>query len=144
MSETPRDREEPGEFLRRHPLPGRPDVSEQAQYGGDVNFNDGFTDWPHPALTRLAVEVLYMEFLSRVPGTMTPQEQAVDTALGAMHEMLWAKEMQAVADTGITSHYLVIRPLNLLCLPEPAQVAEIRDALATLVRYGLIAQPDGW
>jgi hypothetical protein len=97
---------------------------------------------PRAGVARMALEILWDELLNRVPGTLDPREQAVRSALNAMHEMLWEREMQAVAESGITVHYLVIRPLNPLNLPDPGQVAEIRDAMAVLVRHDMIAR--GW
>jgi hypothetical protein len=90
----------------------------------------------------MALEILWYELLNRVPATLGPREKAVKDALSAMHQLLRDKEMQAVAETGITPHYLVIRPLNPLNLPDPGQVTEIRDARAVLVRHDMIAC--GW
>jgi hypothetical protein len=98
---------------------------------------------PHAGAARMALEILWGELLNRVPSGLDPREKAVKDALSAMHQMLWDKEMQAVAETGITPHYLVIRPLNPLNLPGPGQVAEIRDAMAVLVRHDMIARGSG-
>jgi hypothetical protein len=100
-------------------------------------------EMPHPIVARMALEVLWRElFLTRTPGTLEPEEDAVEKALDAMHAMLWRKEMQAVADTALTAHYLVIRPINPLNMPGPEQAAEIAAAIATLERHDLVAR--GW
>jgi hypothetical protein len=96
---------------------------------------------PHPVVARLALEVLWQElFYTRVPGTLEPEEKAVEKSLDTMHAMLWRKEMQAVADTALTAHYLIIRPINPLHMPGPEETAEIAGAIATLERHGLIAR----
>jgi hypothetical protein len=98
---------------------------------------------PHPIVARMALEVLWRElFYTSVPGSLEPEEKAVEQALGAMHAMLWRKEMEAVADTALTAHFLIIRPVNPLHMPGPGETAEIAGAIATLERHGLIAR--GW
>jgi hypothetical protein len=97
-------------------------------------------EMPHPIVARMALEVLWREFTARVPGTLEPEEEAVDKALEAMHAMLWRKEMEAVASTALIAHYLVIRPINPLNIPGPEETAEIAAAIATLHRHDLIAR----
>ena len=95
---------------------------------------------PHPIVARMALEVLWQELMHRVPCTLEPEEEAVNAALEAMHAMLWRREMQAVADTALTAHYLIIRPINPLNMPGPEERAEIAAAIATLDRNDLIAR----
>ena len=57
-------------------------------------------DMPHPIAARLALEVLWQQFTSTVPGHLEPEEEAVNAAMRAMHAMLWRRERQAAADTG--------------------------------------------
>jgi hypothetical protein len=98
---------------------------------------------PHPIVARMALEVLWRElFYTSVPGRLEPEEEAVEKALSAMHRMLWRKEMEAVADTALTAHFLIIRPVNPMHMPGPDETAEIAGAIATLERHGLIAR--GW
>jgi hypothetical protein len=97
-------------------------------------------EMPHPIVARMALEVLWREFTSRVPGTLEPEEEAVDRALEAMHAMLWRREMRAVADTALIAHYLIIRPINPLNMPSPKVAAEIAAAIATLDRNDLVAR----
>jgi hypothetical protein len=97
---------------------------------------------PHPSVARMALEVLWREFTNRVPGTLEPEEEAVNKALEAMHSMLWRKEMQAVAGTALIAHYLIIRPVNPLNMPGPEETEEIKAAIAALDRNDLIAR--GW
>jgi hypothetical protein len=101
-------------------------------------------EMPHPIVARMALEILWRELeFTRVPGTpLAPEEEAVGKALDAMHAMLWRKEMQAVADTALIAHYLIIRPINPLNMPGPEEAAEIAAAIATLDRHDLIAR--GW
>jgi hypothetical protein len=94
----------------------------------------------HPIVARMALEVLWREFTTRVPGTLEPEEEAVVEALEPMHAMLWRKEMEAVAGTALIAHYLVIRPVNPLNMPGPEETAEIAAAIATLHRHDLIAR----
>jgi hypothetical protein len=102
----------------------------------------GEYEMPHPIVARMALEFLWREFNSSVPGTLEPEEEAVNKALEAMHAMLWRKEMQAVADTALIAHYLIIRPINPLNMPGPEETEEIKAAIATLDRNDLIAR--GW
>lgn len=98
-------------------------------------------EMPHPVVARMALEVLWRElFYTRIPGDLEPEEEAVEKVLEVMHEMLWRKEMKAVADTALTAHYLIIRPINPLHMPGPEETAEIAGAIATLERHGLIAR----
>jgi hypothetical protein len=98
---------------------------------------------PHPIAARMALEVLWHElFYDRVPGKLEPEEEEVEKRLYAMHEMLWRKEMQAVLDTALTAHFLIIRPINPLNMPGPEETVDIAAAIATLDRYDLIAR--GW
>lgn len=98
-------------------------------------------DMPHPIVARMALEMLWHEFTNRVPGTLEPEEEAVNRALGAMHAMLWRREMQAVAETSLIAHYLIVRPINPLNMPGPEEAAEIAAAIATLDRHDMIARP---
>jgi hypothetical protein len=97
-------------------------------------------EMPHPYVARMALEILWRELTNRVPGTLEPEEKAVDKALEGMHAMLWRKEMEAVADTALIAHYLIIRPINPLNMPGPEEAAEIAAAIATLDRNDLIAR----
>ena len=97
---------------------------------------------PHPIVARMALEILWREFeFTRDPRTpLEPEEEAVAGALDAMHAMLWRNEMEAVADTALIAHYLIIRPINPLNMPGPEETAEIAAAIATLDRNDLIAR----
>jgi len=117
-------------------------VTSAHEHGMPIPCPEETDGMPHAGIARMALEILYNELSRRIPGTLEPEEQAVKDSLTSMHRMLWDNEMKAVAETGITVHYLIIRPLNPINLPQPAQVAEIRDAIATLTRHGLIAR--GW
>jgi hypothetical protein len=114
---------------------------EPASRGVHISQSGGVEDEiPHPIVARMALEVLWREFTTRVPGTLEPEEEAVVEALEPMHAMLWRKEMEAVAGTALIAHYLVIRPVNPLNMPGPEETAEIAAAIATLHRHDLIAR----
>jgi hypothetical protein len=98
---------------------------------------------PHPIVARMALEVLWKElFANCVPGSLEPEEAAVEQNLYTLHEMLWRSEMEAVASTALTAHFLIIRPVNPLNMPAPEEAADIAAAIATLERHDLIAR--GW
>jgi len=67
---------------------------------------------PHPIAARMALEILWRELeFEHDPHTpLEPEKEAVAKALDAMHAMLWRKEMEAVAATALSAHYLIIRP----------------------------------
>jgi hypothetical protein len=96
---------------------------------------------PHPIVARLALEILWNQFVTTVPGELEPEEQAVNKALHDMHEMLWRREMEAVNHTALTAHYLIIRPVNPMNMPGPDETAAIAAAIATLDSHSLIARP---
>jgi hypothetical protein len=98
-------------------------------------------DMPHPIVARLAIEVLWQQLINTIPGQLTPEEERVDSALRAMHEMLWERERAAAAETGEYAHYIILRPLNPLNMPSPEEAAAIRDAIATFDRHDLLARP---
>jgi hypothetical protein len=98
-------------------------------------------DMPHPIVARLALEVLWQQLFNAIPGRLAPEEERVESALLAMHAMLWERERAAAAETGQYAHYIILRPLNPLNMPSPEEVAAIRDAIATLDRHDLIARP---
>jgi hypothetical protein len=98
-------------------------------------------DMPHPIVARLALEVLWQQFTNTVPGSLEPEEEAVNDAMRAMHAMLWHREREAAAATGEYAHYLIVRPVNPLNMPTPDEAAEIAAALATLDRHDLLARP---
>ena len=73
------------------------------------------------------------------PATWKPEEEDIQQKLHAMHAMLWDKEMNAVAHSGLSAHYLIIRPINPLNMPSTQVAAETSTAFATLHRHGAIA-----
>jgi hypothetical protein len=119
------------------------DATGARGHGMLIPAPDATQEMPHACLARMALEVLWTELFYRADlAALGPEEQAVSAALHDLHALLWEREMQAVAATGLTAHYLIIRPLSPLSLPAPGHVAEIRDAIATLIRHDLIAR--GW
>jgi hypothetical protein len=98
-------------------------------------------EMPHPVVARMALEVLWNQFAATVPGDLGPEEQAVNDAICSMHEMLWRREMEAVASTALTAHFLIIRPVNPMNMPGPEETAAIAAAIATLDSHGLISRP---
>jgi hypothetical protein len=121
-------------------------MTEARAHGTPIPHQEDLQGLPHVNVTRLALEVLWNELFYRRSGKLEPEEEAVGKALDDLHEMLWDEEMQAVAETGLTSHYLVIRPIDPLNIPGPEATSEIGHAIGTLLRHGMIARDteDGW
>jgi hypothetical protein len=126
----------------RHPMTPQPATPPAPQRGVRIPA-PALTeqDMPHPIVARLALEVLWRQFFTTVPGHLEPEEEQVNSAMQAMHEMLWRKERQTAAETGQYCHHLIVRPVNPLNMPAPGELAEIADALATLDRHDLLARP---
>jgi hypothetical protein len=80
------------------------------RYGARIPLEE-IESKPHPIVARMALELLWNELsATRMPSSLEPEEQAVNQALFAMHKMLWDKELDAIAETGLIYDYLVIRP----------------------------------
>jgi hypothetical protein len=113
-------------------------------HGMPVRQCDGCTAYlPHASVARMALEVLFDVLAG---GEDEPPQEAKEGLYKAMwdyHDLLWRKKMQEVADSGLTPHYLIIRPVNPLNMPPAQAAAEIRDAVAALVRHGMIAGRGG-
>jgi hypothetical protein len=124
-------------------MPETPETQVPAPRGVRIPQPDvGEYEMPHPIVARMALEILLRELASeRNPGIpLEPEEEAVCMALDAMHDMLWRREMDSVADTALSAHYLIIRPVNPLNMPGPEEASEIAAAIATLDRHDLIAR----
>jgi hypothetical protein len=92
---------------------------------------------PDSGKLRLALEVLWDElFDGRLPdavlGMLTELQQQVTAA----------EEAQLVA-SGLTSQYLVIRPVDVLSPPGPEQMAKITGAIRALAELGMLVGAGG-
>ena len=88
-------------------------------HGHHLPIPDSYSELPHPYIARLALEVLSYQFNRTTPDKLEPEEEDIQQKLHAMHAMLWDKEMNAVADSGLSAHHLIIRPINPLNMPSP-------------------------
>jgi hypothetical protein len=102
--------------------------------GTAIPRDGSVNDLPLPDHLRLAVEV----FANDLDIDASPQHMALFMVLRDLHDHLWDRETDRVARTGLSSHYLIIRPVNPLRLPGPEVMAEIRDAIAALSRHGML------
>jgi hypothetical protein len=92
---------------------------------------------PEAGKLRLALEVLWDELFD---GRLT------DAALGMLtelHQQVTAAEEEQLAASGLTSQYLVIRPVDVLNPPGPTEMAKITEAIRTLAGLGMLAGPGG-
>lgn len=113
-------------------------------HGLPVMRCEGCTDYlPRASVARMALEVLFDLVGDDEETAAQGTRPGLFEALWAYHDMLWHKELQEVADSGLTPHFFIIRPVNPLNMPPAEALAEIRDAIATRVRHGMIAGRGG-
>lgn len=84
---------------------------------------------------RLALVVL----LARLPASLAGG--GTEDALWDVHERLCESEMTSLRAHGVPSHYLIIKPVNLMRQPGPETMEKIAGAIRMLADLGLIVGP---
>jgi hypothetical protein len=110
-------------------------MSSEHKYGSEVDVDEIRSVLSPTRQLRLALDVLSGE----LPPEM--ETSATRDALSEIHERICAAELKALRIFGLNLQYTIIRPLNMMSLPDPEGMQKIASAIQTLADFGLIAGP---
>ena len=81
--------------------------------------------------------------LSVLSGGLPPEMEtaAIRDALWQIHERICTAELKALRTYGLNQQYIIVKPLNMMKLPDSATIQKIASAIQTLADLGLIAGP---
>lgn len=110
-------------------------MSNGNKYGSQVDVDEIRSALAPTRQLRLALDVLSGELYPDM------ETQATKDALWVIHERICAAELEALRVHGLNQQYTIIRPLNMMDLPDSATMQKIAGAIQTLADLGLIAGP---
>lgn len=110
-------------------------MSSDHEYGTEIGSDEIRNVLEPTRKLRLALDVLW--------GSLPPhiETDAIEKSLWELHERLCAEELKALRMFGLNWQYTIIRPLNMMKLPDAETLQKITSAIQTLDDLGLIAGP---
>jgi hypothetical protein len=110
-------------------------MSSAHGYGAEVDPDDIRSALEPTRKLRLALDVLWGE----LPGNIG--SETTEKSLWELHDRICAAELSALRSFGLTRQYIIIRPLNMMKLPDSETMQKITSAIQVLDDLGLIAGP---
>lgn len=110
-------------------------MNNDREYGTRIDADEISSVLEPTRILRLALEVLW----GSVPADM--ETDAIQKALNEIHEGICARELKGLLASGINRQYTIIRPFDMMKLPDSESMRRIAGAIQVLDDHGLIAGP---